>query len=332
MLFRELRLVFTSPLVWLVAIAAVAVAIVAPHVAVPLALCVGMPFVIAETAADHASARALLQLGRGPLALTLARFVALCVAVDVVLAPIVIASWRRAPDDVGALATSAIGAGLLGVAVVGIGLFASSLTSSGASATLATLVITCGAWALDVARAPLSFATPTAALRVFDRGLIDAKDVVTLLAGGLGLTLAAAALLPRTTPVETRAMRAAAALVVTLLACGGASQLRASIDLTRAQRASFPAPWVQALSHVGDPVEVTIHARRDDPRVDALEQRVLLPLRRYAKVRTRFAEKTEDVFATWRVGPREATTQDGDVSPEQAVRTVLDLAGVALAR
>ncbi len=331
MLFRELRLLLTSPRFAALVVASTVLSLIAPHVAVPLALCVGMPFVIAETASDHASARALLQLGRGPLALTLARFVALCVGVDVVLAPIVIASWLRAPGDAGALATMAVGAGLLGVAVVGIGLAAGALTTSRASATLAALCVTCGAWALDVARAPLSFATPTAALRVFEHGLIDAKDVVTLVAGGLGLMLVGAALLPRTAPVEARAARTAGIIVVILLACGGASQLRASVDITRAERASFPAPWAKALSQVGDRVEVTVHARRDDPRVDALEQRVLLPMRRYAKVRTRFADAGAPgrPLATWRVGPRESTSDD--VTPEAAVRTVLDLAGVSLA-
>lgn len=336
MLFRELRLVFTSPVLWIVTLAAAALAFIAPQIAarvvVPLALCVGMPFVVAHAAADHATTRALLQLGRGPLALTLARFVALCLGVIVVLAPIVVASSLRAPGDVGALATFAIGAACVGVAVVGIGLAAASLTSSRDAAALATLVVTCGAWALDVARAPLSFATPTAALRVFERGLIDAKDVVTLVAGGLGMMLAAAALLPRTAPVEARALRACAALVVTMLVCGASSQLRASVDITRAQRASFPASWVSALSQVGDRVEVTIHARRDDPRVDVLEERVLMPMRRYAKVRTRFTKDADppSAFVTWRVGPRELASDD--VSAERSVRTVLELAGVPFAQ
>lgn len=332
MLFRELRLVFTSLRLWALVLASAGIAFAAPHVAVPLVLCAGMPFVVADSASDHASARALLQLGRGPLALTLARFVALCIAVDVVLAPIVVASWLRAPGDVGALATFAIGGGCVGIAIVGVGLAVASVTTSRAAATLGALGVTCGAWALDVARAPLSFATPTAALRVFAYGLIDAKDVVTLVAGGLGMTVVGAALLPRTAPVEARALRAAAAVVVTLLVCGGASQLRASVDVTRAQRASFPSQWATALGQVGDPIEVTLHARRDDARVDALEQRVLLPMRRYAKVRTRFVDDAAAAGAplvTWRVGPREATSDD--VVPETAVRTVLDLAGVPLA-
>jgi hypothetical protein len=331
MLSRELRLLFTSPLLWLLTLAVGVLAFIAPAYAPTLALCVGVPFVVvvAGSAADHATARALLQLGRGPLALTLTRFVASCLGASVVLTPIVAAAWLRAPGDPGALATFAIGAGCVGVAVVGVALACASVTTSRAAAALATLAVTCGAWALDVARAPLSFATPTAALRVFEQGLIDGKDVVTLLAGGLGMTLFAAAWLPRTAPVEARALRAAAIVVVTLLACGGASQLRASVDITRAQRASFPAPWVRALAQIGDRVEVTVHARRDDPRTAALERHVLLPMRRYAKVRVRFAEDATARLATWRVGPREAVRDD--VTPEAAVRTVVDLAGVPLA-
>lgn len=337
MLFRELRLLVSSPLLWLTLATSIVLSLVfspsSSSFALRAVLCVALPVVAvaASSAADSATTRALLQLGHRPLGLALARlFALLVVAVVLLAAPVLHAPLSLA--DPGALATTAVGAGCVAVAHVGISLFAASAVSSrgSAGAMLAALTVTCGAWAAEAARAPFAFAMPTSALRVFERGLLDGKDVVTLVAGGVGLTIAAALLSSHTAPIEARIARCAAVLVVTAVLCGASSQLRLSTDLTRGRRASFPAPWVSALAQVGDRVEVTVHVRRDDPRVDVLEQRVLLPLRRYAKVRVRFrpstSTPTSTAVATWGVGSR---TKDSDATePDVIVPIILDLAGV----
>lgn len=304
----------------------------------------GLPFVIARSGADHATSRALVQLGHGATSIVLARFLALAVALGVTLLPPLTALGALAvlvdgaQVDPGAIATVVVGHVCMGIAVIGIGLLASALTSSRAAAALATLVVTVGAWTLEAQHAPGSFAMPTAALGVFARGLIDLRDVVSLVAGGIGLALASAALLSRTVSLEQRALRGACILLVTALVCGASSQLRISADVTREQRASLSAPFVDALANVGDRVEARVHMGRGDDRVEALERDVLLPLRRHVKLRVRYEPHTstsarppaQASLVTWRVGAREQTSDE--LAAARVVPIVLELAGLEVPR
>lgn len=353
---RELRLLLSSTSLWLILLAAGPLAglalrrataaswladavLVEVMTAATVTTMLGLPFVIARVASDHATARALVQLGHRPITLVLARALALGAALVLTLAPplLAVVAWSVVGDvqvDGGALATLVLGHLCVGVAVIGIGLLAGALTASPSGAALLTLAVTAGAWTLQTRHAPGSFALPTAALGVFERGLIDARDVVSLVGGGAGLALASAALQSLTVPLEQRAVRCAGALLVTALLCGASSQLRLSFDITGAQQASLASPFVTALARIGDPVTATVHMGRDDARAEALERDVLLPLRRQLRLRVRFAPHTATAarpaggasLVTWRVGAREQTSDA--LTAERAVPIVLELAGV----
>ena len=169
----------------------------------------------------------------------------------------------------------------------GVAFAAAAVTGGAASAALVTLSFTLGTWALDFLAAGrggfierLGRATPSAALRVFERGELDAPAAAAFaVIGGAGVALAAVGLDRRLT-VWARASRGALVVLAAALALAGASRLRASWDFSEDRRNSFSRADEAALRSIREPVVIEVALAAEDPRLYDYERGVLARLRR----------------------------------------------------
>ena len=204
------------------------------------------PFVVIRLIAVERETGALKLMLQAPLsfrAVIAAKGVALIVGWSIAFIPGVVALiwWcalhghLHAPE----VALVIVGHLLRGVVTIGVGAAAGALASSAASAAIVALAVTLGSWALDYAAAARggvlqTFAayTPAAALRVFEQGELRASTVVVLLLiGACGLAIAAEWLRIGRTAMR-RLVGVGAVAVGGMLLAFGASQLRASYDLS----------------------------------------------------------------------------------------------------
>ncbi len=168
-----------------------------------------------------------------------------------------------------------------------IAIAAAAIVESAASAAIVTLGITVGTWALDFMAAArggwlqeLAGYTPTAALRLFEQGLLRASTVLVMLTTCLAGFALAVIWLHTGRTAGFRALSTAIVLVSLILVVIGASALRASWDLSENRRNSFSAADEAALQQIKQPFRVTVFLSADDPRLADLEQNVLRKLRR----------------------------------------------------
>jgi hypothetical protein len=182
----------------------------------------------------------------------------------------------------------------------GIAVAAAAIANSAASAAIATLGVTVGAWVLEFVAAgrggwlqKAASYTPTSGLRVFELGLFRLDKVaVTLMIALAGFTLAAIWLREGLT-TRTRVLRAAGAAVVFALLCLGASRLPQSIDVSENRRNSFPRADENALRQIRVPLLVTVHLAAEDPRRLDLERNILDKLERVLpRMEVRYAARS----------------------------------------
>jgi ABC-2 type transport system permease protein len=177
---------------------------------------------------------------------------------------------------------------LLRVAVSGsIAVAAASVAESAASAAIATLGFTVGTWALDFIGAgrggltqELAGYTPTAALRVFEQGLLRISTMIVIAALSFG-GFALAAVWLHTGRGWRYRLIATSVVVITLAgAVTLGAALRPSWDLSENRRNSFPQADETALKEIKEPLRVTVYLSAEDPRLADLERSILSKLQR----------------------------------------------------
>ncbi|OGQ24450.1 MAG: hypothetical protein A2138_14090 [Deltaproteobacteria bacterium RBG_16_71_12] len=256
-----------------------------------------VPFVAAKLSADVDTELALRQLGQRTPGIVVARTLALDLAIDALLLPplsaaAAIAFTHERDVTLAVVFAGALGVGLVGLVLAGATALAAALMSRESAAAAALAVVVAGGASVVIVMLDLpgSFAMPSAALALFTRGLVDARDIASLAAGALGLAFAGAILAATTAPLERRAVRAGVVIVAMLAVCGASSQLRLSWDATPTRAHSLPAAMVEQLAKVGDPVEVTVYRDAGDPAWAWERQHVLGPLGRVVKLHVKRAE------------------------------------------
>jgi hypothetical protein len=169
----------------------------------------------------------------------------------------------------------------------GLSVAAAAIAESAASAAIATLGITLGTWALDFVAAArggllqeLAAYTPTAALRVFEQGLLRLNVVVVMVTLSLGGFSLAAVWLHTGRGLRVR-LPGAVALALTLAAViWTGARFRQSWDLSEDRRNSFSPSDEAALAQIREPLRVTVFLAAEDPRLMDLEKSILTRLKR----------------------------------------------------
>lgn len=219
------------------------------------------------------------------------KFIALLVTWIVLFTPGIIALlyWRGAGGHLGPAETLGVLAGhvLRGAFVSALGIACAAVAESGASAAVIALAVTIGGWAIDFTAsvqggwvAEFARFTPDAALRNFERGIIESSViVVSVLVIAALLAVAALWLDP------ARSMRArlrGLALIVFALSIGldSAGRLRSSWDVSEDRRNSFSDADAAALRAIGEPLRIEVNLGPEDPRLTDLERGVFSKLRR----------------------------------------------------
>ncbi len=169
----------------------------------------------------------------------------------------------------------------------GIAFAAATLAESAASAAIVTLGFTVGTWALEFVAAyrggfleQVASYTPTAALRVFEQGLLRLSTVIVMLAIGLAGFLVAAVWLHTGRTIKRRALTTATVVAALALVVVFAANLRASWDVSENRRNSFARADEATLRQIQSPLRMTVFLAPEDPRLSDLEQNVIKKLRR----------------------------------------------------
>lgn len=169
----------------------------------------------------------------------------------------------------------------------GVAVAAASIAESAASAAIATLGFTVGTWALDFIGAgrggwtqEMAAYTPTAALRVFEQGLLRLSTITVIAVLSIaGFALAAVWL--HTGRTWRYRLIATSVVMITLAAAAiGGAELRSSWDLSENRRNSFPPADEAALGQIKEPLRVTVYLSAEDPRLTDLERSILSKLQR----------------------------------------------------
>jgi ABC-2 type transport system permease protein len=309
------------------------------------------PFVVIRLIAAEQETGALMLMLQAPVsfrAVIAAKGVALIVGWLVAFAPGVIAlAWWCAMHGhlyASEVALVVLGHLLRGMVTIGIGATAGALASSAASAAIVALAVTLGSWALDYAAAARGgvlqrFAayTPATALRVFEQGELRANTVVVMLLIGVGGLAVAAEWLRVGRPLVRRAVGVGVVGSFAAVLAFGASQLRASYDLSEDQRNSFSPADDGALNGIHEPLVVTAYLAAEDPRLTDLERGVWSKLRRAlpdvrivyaAKGRSGLFERPADHYGEvwYALGAKRAMTRSA--TEEIVLETIYDVAGI----
>lgn len=169
----------------------------------------------------------------------------------------------------------------------GVAVAAAAVAESAASAAIVTLGFTVGTWALDFIAAgrggllqEAAAYTPTAALRVFEQGLLRLSTVVVIAAVSFAGCALAAVWLHTGRGWRYRVFASAIIVMALAVIAVGAARLRPSWDLSENRRNSFAPADEAALWQIREPLKVTVYLAAEDPRLMDLERGVLVKLRR----------------------------------------------------
>ncbi|MDB4889517.1 MAG: hypothetical protein JWL61_1372 [Gemmatimonadetes bacterium] len=309
------------------------------------------PFVVIRLIAVERESGALMLMLQAPpsfRAVIAAKGVALLLGWCTALVPggVALIWWRAVGGHLHGPEVALVVAGhlLRGIVTIGVGAAAGALASSAASAAIVALAVTLGSWALDYAAAARggvlqTFAayTPATALRVFEQGELRASTAVMLaLIGMCGLAIAAEWLRIGRTLIR-RSVGVGVVVAVAAVLAVGASQLRASADLSEDQRSSFSLADEAALKDIREPLVVTAYLAAEDPRLTDLERGVWSKLRRTlpdvrtvyaAKGRSGLFEKPADHYGEvwYALGNKRAMTRSA--TEEIVLETIYEVAGI----
>ena len=164
---------------------------------------------------------------------------------------------------------------------------AASIAESAASAAIATLGFTVGTWALDFIGAgrggwtqELAAYTPTAALRMFEQGLLRLSTLIVIAALGVGGFALAAVWLHAGRSWRYRLMATSLVIITLAMAVVAGASLRPNWDLSENRRNSFSPADEAALKQIKEPLRVTVYLSAEDPRLTDLERSILSKLGR----------------------------------------------------
>jgi ABC-2 type transport system permease protein len=176
---------------------------------------------------------------------------------------------------------------LYGLLVGAIALFAASVSESAATAAIVTLAFTISSWVLDftVAGQPgllawIASLSLTQVLHAFEQGLLSAALVAGIGAAVFGFAALAAIWLPPGVHFRSKLRRSIACVFAAALALGLATQIKPTFDVTEDRRNSFPPADQRVLATLAQPLVVTVHLAREDPRYADLARNVLAKLER----------------------------------------------------
>jgi ABC-2 type transport system permease protein len=176
---------------------------------------------------------------------------------------------------------------LYGLLVGAIALFAASVSESAATAAIVTLAFTIGSWVLDftVAGQPglvgwIASLSLTQVLRTFEQGLLSAGLVAGICVAVLAFAALATVWLPPGVHVRNKVIRSIACVLAVTLALGLVTQIKLTFDVTEDRRNSFPLADQRLLATLAQPLVVTVHLAREDPRYADLQRNVLAKLER----------------------------------------------------
>lgn len=262
--------------------------------AVYLATTLLFPFVAIRLIAsekESGSLRLILQLPMGPATIVTAKLVALMAGWLLALLPVLSALglWRILGGHIYWPETLNLLAGhlLYGLIVGAIGFVTAAISEGSATAAIAALAVIIGSWVLDFAASgrgdwlrALSPLSLTAALRVFERGVLSLPLTGGLLAAAIALlTLSAVWLRPGLTVARKLRVTAGVAIVA-VVAIALLQSVSVSRDVTEDRRNSFNPADERALRHMAAPLVITAHLTPDDPRLADFERNVLSKVRR----------------------------------------------------
>jgi ABC-type transport system involved in multi-copper enzyme maturation permease subunit len=176
---------------------------------------------------------------------------------------------------------------LYGLLVGAIALFAASVSESAATAAIVTLAFTIGSWVLDftVAGQPgllawIASLSLTQVLHTFEQGLLPAGLVAGVCAVVFGFAALASIWLPPGVQLRIKVVRSIVCVFAVALALGALTLIRLTFDVTEDRRNSFPAADQRLLASLAQPLVVTVHLAREDPRYADLQRNVLAKLER----------------------------------------------------
>lgn len=203
------------------------------------------------------------------------------------------------------IGTVLLGHLLYAATIGGIALLLSAISESPATAGIGTLALVMASFVLDFAggastgpwRSVAAFSL-TASVRVFERGLLDARLSLRFLALAATLFLLASIWLPTGWPNRRKVLLSAVAVlafvVITVLVMALPPVGR---DVSEDRRNSFNPADERALREMRHPLSITIYLAPEDSRLQEYEGNVLAKLRRTVPhLVTRFAD-------TGKVGP-----------------------------
>jgi ABC-2 type transport system permease protein len=285
-----------------------------------LAATLFFPFVairLAATERENGAWTLLLQAPVSVARMLAAKFVALIAAWIIAWTPglIAIGLWKWYGGHVHApeLANLLGGYLLRGALTIGVGMAAAAVARSAASAAIATLAFTVGAWALEMLGAvhgglleTLATYTPSNALRSFETGLLSpAKTLVLAATAAAGVAIAAIWMHSGRRPGNCIA-RSVVALALLLAMFGAASWIpgSADIDVSEDHRNSFSDADTQALRAVGKPLRITVRLAPEDPRLADLDRNIIAKLTRVLPqvIVTNTAQSRTGLFETANYG------------------------------
>jgi len=249
--------------------------------------------------------------------------------------------WLYAPETLNLL----LGHLLRVMLATGVAVAAAAIANSAASAAIAALGFTVGAWVLEFIAAGrggwlqrVASYTPTSALRVFEQGLFRVNTLAVTLLVAVAAFAVAAIWLREGASVRWRCARTAIAAVGFGFVMWGASLPRASADVSANRRNSFPKADEAALQKIREPLSVTVYLAAEDPRRLDLDRNILGKLERLlprvevayaARSRSGLFEAPGDHYGEvwYRMGGREAMSRS--TTERIVLENLYQLAGVA---
>jgi ABC-2 type transport system permease protein len=243
------------------------------------------------TEKQNGGLKLLLQLPYPPAILVAAKFAAVLVGWLLALLPALsaMALWTAFGGHVGGgeTLTLLLGHLLYGVLIAAVGLCAAALTDGPATAAIAALAFTLGAWVLDfMAVGPgawtrsLADVSPTAGLRSFERGLFSLPALLGMLIGATTLLALTTVWLSPGRSVKLGAVLSVCAVVGGIVLALVASHAGIYVDVTEDRRNSFAPADEAALRKLMAPLTLTVYLAPDDPRLADFNRQVLSKLRR----------------------------------------------------
>jgi len=113
-----------------------------------------------------------------------------------------------------------------------------------------------------------------------EQGLLSIGLVAGICAAVLGFAALATVWLPPGVRIRNKLIRSIVCVLAVALALGLVTQIRLTFDVTEDRRNSFPAADQRLLASLAQPLVVTVHLAREDPRYADLQRNVLAKLER----------------------------------------------------